>query len=516
MLAIPAQAQEQVALQLNWKHQFQFAGYYAAVEKGFYREAGFSVVLIEASAGIDPIDEVLAGRAQYGVGASELALRRGQGRPIVVLAAILQHSPLVILARGGRAQTIHDLAGKRVMLMPHETELYAYLSREGLRRGKFVEVHHSFDPDDLIKGAVGAVSGYSTDEPFLLKRAGLAFSELSPRTSGIDFYGDSLYTTEAQVRKDRARVDAFRRASLRGWQYAMDNPGEIADLIRLRYSDRHSREHLLFEAAEIARLMQPQLVEIGHSSPGRWRHISGVYAEVGMLPKEHSLDGLIFDPTPPPPNLAWLYRGLGAALAALLAIGVFAWHQRGQLAHIRALQTQLEEQAIRDPLTGLYNRRYLDDALERELVRAGREGYAVSLVIADIDRFKALNDAHGHPVGDAVLQVLARTLRDQVRAGDLACRWGGEEFVLVLPNMPLEAAAARADSLRARFAAATLVVANGKKISATLSAGVAASPAHGVSPAALVANADAALYRAKREGRDRVCVASGSPERLTA
>ena len=138
MLAIPAQAQEQVALQLNWKHQFQFAGYYAAVEKGFYREAGFSVVLIEASAGIDPIDEVLAGRAQYGVGASELALRRGQGRPIVVLAAILQHSPLVILARGGRAQTIHDLAGKRVMLMPHETELYAYLSREGLRRGKFV------------------------------------------------------------------------------------------------------------------------------------------------------------------------------------------------------------------------------------------------------------------------------------------------------------------------------------------------------------------------------------------
>src|SRR3954471_18447553 len=110
MLAMPASAQEQVALQLNWKHQFQFAGYYAAVEKGFYREAGFSVVLIEASAGTDPIDEVLAGRAQYGVGASELALRRGQGRPIVVLAAILQHSPLVILARGGRAQTIHELA----------------------------------------------------------------------------------------------------------------------------------------------------------------------------------------------------------------------------------------------------------------------------------------------------------------------------------------------------------------------------------------------------------------------
>jgi diguanylate cyclase (GGDEF)-like protein len=473
-------------------------------------------VLIEASEGADPIDEVLAGRAQYGVGASELALRRGKGQPLVVLAAILQHSPLVLLARGGRAQTIHDLAGKRIMLMPHETELYAYLAREGLPRGKFVEVHHSFNPDDLIKGKVDAVSGYSIDEPYLLQRARLAFTAFSPRASGIDFYGDSLYTTEAQVRKSRARVDAFRRASLRGWQYAMDNTGEIADLIRARYSDRHSREHLLFEAAEMFRLMQPQLVEIGHSSPGRWRHISGVYAEVDMLPAEHSLDGLIFDPTPPPPNLAWLYRGFAAALVALLAIGIFAWHQRGQLAQIRALKTRLEEQAIRDPLTGLYNRRYLDDALERELVRAAREGYPVSLVIADIDRFKALNDAHGHPVGDAVLQSLARTLREQVRAGDLACRWGGEEFVLVLPNMPLEAAAARADILRARFAAAMLVIANGKKVSATLSAGVAAFPVHGVSPAALVANADAALYRAKREGRDRVCVASGDPARLSA
>ena len=515
MLAAPAQAQEQVALQLNWKHQFQFAGYYAAVEKGFYREAGFSAVLIEASEGVDPIDEVLAGRAQYGVGASELALRRAKGQPLVVLAVVLQHSPLVLMARGGRAQSVHDLAGKRVMLVPHETELYAYLAREGLPRGKFVELHHSFNPDDLIKGKVDAVSGYSTDEPYLLQQARLAYSAFSPRASGIDFYGDSLFTTEAQVRKDRFRVDAFRRASLRGWQYAMDNPGEIADLIRARYSDRHSREHLLFEAAEMYRLMQPELVEIGHSSSGRWRHISGVYAELGMLPLEHSLDGLIFDPAAPQADLAWLYRGFAAALAAFLAIVAFAWYQGGQLAQIRALKARLEEQAIRDPLTGLYNRRYLDDALERELVRAAREDYPVSLVIADIDRFKELNDAHGHPAGDVVLQALARTLREQVRAGDLACRWGGEEFILVLPNMPLEAAAARANALRARFAA-TIHVANGRKIAATLSAGVAACPMHGVSSAALVANADAALYRAKRGGRDRVCVASGSPERLTA
>jgi diguanylate cyclase (GGDEF)-like protein len=500
-------AQEQVTLQLNWKHQFQFAGYYAAIEKGYYREAGFQVALVEASHGADPIDEVLAGRAQHGVGASELALRRAQGQPIVVLAVVLQQSPLVLLARGAVTQSIHELAGKRIMLMPHETELYAYLQREGMPRGAMIELQHSFNPDDLIKGKVDAVSGYSTDEPFLLREARLPYSVFSPRASGIDFYGDTLFTSEAQVRKDRARVDAFRRASLRGWQYAMDNPGEIADLIRARYSDRHSREHLLFEAEEMRRLMQPQLVEIGYSNPGRWNHIASVYAEVGMLPPGRTLEGLAFDPTPAV-DLTWLYRGLAAALLALAAIIALASYQWRQLAQIRALKARLEEQAIRDPLTGLYNRRYLDDALERELVRGLREGYPVSLVMLDIDHFKVLNDSHGHPAGDAVLVALAHSLRDQVRAGDLACRWGGEEFALVLPNMPLAAAIARADALRASFAARRTAT-GGISMAATLSAGVAACPEHATSPTALVAAADAALYHAKNEGRDRVCSAPG-------
>ena len=139
-------------------------------------------------------------------------------------------------------------------------------------------------------------------------------------------------------------------------------------------------------------------------------------------------------------------------------------------------------------------------------MRAKREGYPVSVVMLDLDRFKVLNDSHGHPAGDAVLVALAQTLRDLVRAGDLACRWGGEEFLLLLPNMPLGAAAARVDKLRTRFGA-MLIDAGRKKVSATLSAGVAACPEHGSTPAALIEAADAALYRAKRDGRDRVGVA---------
>ena len=422
---------------------------------------------------------------------------------------ILQHSPLALFVRGPRTQSIHDLAGKRVMLMPHETELYAYLEREGLSLKNIVQVPHSFNPDDLIAGKVDAVSGYSTDEPFLLNRAGLVYSTFSPRASGVDFYGDTLFTTEAEVRKERARVEAFRRASVRGWQYAMDHPAEIADLIRSRYSTRKSRGHLLFEWEEMQRLMQPQLVEIGHSNPGRWSHIAQVYAELGMLPKEYSIDGLVFDPNPSA-DLTWAYQSLAAALVALIVIVTVAGYQRRQLAEIRALKGLLEEQAIRDPLTGLYNRRYLADATERELVRAQRENYPVSLVMIDIDHFKKLNDTYGHPAGDEVLVGLARILREQVRAGDLACRWGGEEFLLLLPNMPVAAAAARVDSLRARFGASK-TAAGGKELSATLSAGVAAFPQHGAAALDLIAAADGALYRAKETGRDRVCVAPSPP-----
>ncbi len=542
LAAVPVRAQdsrmpEHVVLQLKWKHQFQFAGYYAAVEKGYYREAGFAVDIREVQEGQDPVDSVISGQAQFGIGASELALHRGLGKPVVVLAVILQHSPLVLIARGGSARSVHDLAGKRIMLLPQETEIYAYLQREGLSRERIVEVPHSFAADDLVKGRVEALSGYSTDEPFVLRQTGFAYSIFSPRASGIDFYGDTLFTSEQMLRRDPERVAAFREASLRGWQYAMEYPEEIADLIIARYATRHSREHLLFEAAEMRRLMQPNLIQIGYINPGRWRSIAEVYAESGMLPAKHNLDGFIFNPAAPR-DMTWIYRGLAVVLVisllgALVMLRQTAFNRRlrqevarrreaerfllaanerlqSQLDEIQALQTRLEQQALRDSLTGLYNRRYFDEALERELALARRRDYPVSLVLIDIDSFKMLNDSHGHQAGDAVLRALARYLSDNSRAGDLVCRWGGEEFVVVMPHTPREGALQRADFWRAAFAAEPVRFGD-LMLNNTLSAGVAVWPADGGAPDALLKAADGALYRAKTGGRNRVVSAGQVP-----
>jgi len=519
-----------VTLQLNWKHQFQFAGYYAAIDRGYYREADFDVRVQELQDGRDPIDAVLAGAAQYGVGASELALRRGKGQPVVVLATILQHSPLVLIAAGRGEASIHELVGKKIMMVPHETELIAYLQREGVPLDRIVQVPHSFNPDDVLKGRVAAASGYSTDEPYLLKKAGMPFTLYSPRASGIDFYGDSLFTTQMQVRAHPERVAAFLNASLRGWQYAMDHPAEIADLILARYGQRKSRQHLLFEAEEMRRLMQPQLVEIGYMNPGRWEHVAATYAELGMLPASYSLDGFLFQPARRT-DWALVYRiGAIVALVLLIAgvmvvvlirfnlrmsrevterIGAHAALQevnvelQQRLDEVHALQKQLREQVMRDPLTGMYNRRFLDDALQTEIARAVREREPMSLMMLDIDHFKRVNDSHGHQAGDEVLKMLAGILRGEARRTDVACRYGGEEFVLLLPKMNIESARARAERWRQMFAEMDVPVESGQ-LRCTLSVGIAVFPEHGNSAEDLLRNGDRALYLAKALGRNRV------------
>ena len=176
-----------------------------------------------------------------------------------------------------------------------------------------------------------------------------------------------------------------------------------------------------------------------------------------------------------------------------------------QLEEIRALQGRLEEQVNRDPLTGLYNRRYLESTIERELARCKREGRPLSVMMLDVDHFKRINDTHGHQAGDEVLKQLAAILADKCRLADVVCRFGGEEFLLLLPDMPLEVALERAERLRAQFESTALGF-GGEPIQATVSIGIANLPEHADLPEVLIGQADSALYRAKTGGRNRVIV----------
>ncbi|HEX7983646.1 MAG TPA: EAL domain-containing protein [Duganella sp.] len=325
LLAAPAGAQDKVTLRLKHLHQFQFAGYYAALEQGYYREAGLDVRILEGVDGNQAERDVLSGTAEYGVAGSSLLLARLAGKPVVVLGVIFQHSPFGLAMRqSGGEPDIRRLIGKRAMIgslsdeAGNTDELLAYLVKEGVPVGSIQRVAPSFDPHDLIDGKVDAMAVYTTNEPDLFDRLGFPYDLYSPRAVGIDFYGDNLFTSEREIASHPARVRAFRAASMRGWQWAMSHQEETADLILNKYSRRNDRAHLLYEARQMVGLVQPVLVEIGYMNPERWRHIADVYAGLGMLPKAVSFDGFLYDGDDKRGSLVWLYRVLGAVAVALV------------------------------------------------------------------------------------------------------------------------------------------------------------------------------------------------------
>lgn len=174
-----------------------------------------------------------------------------------------------------------------------------------------------------------------------------------------------------------------------------------------------------------------------------------------------------------------------------------------RLSDIQDLQAKLQEQATRDPLTGLYNRRFLDTIVDREIARCHRDNQYMVVMMIDVDHFKHVNDTYGHPGGDEVLKALSGLLLEKARATDVPCRYGGEEFLLLLPGMTADIAMVRANQWRAGFAEKVTLFGEAS-IQATMSIGVAVYPAHGETLQALTRCADLALYRAKADGRNQV------------
>jgi len=173
--------------------------------------------------------------------------------------------------------------------------------------------------------------------------------------------------------------------------------------------------------------------------------------------------------------------------------------------HIEAIKDELREQSIRDALTGLYNRRYLNEVFKSKLEYAHRKSTPFSVIMLDIDLFKQFNDTYGHAQGDKLLAILGNLLRKQTRASDIACRYGGEEFLILLPDTPLEIAYRRAEEVRQRFESTQIQV-NHQPVSATISLGIAGYPKHAQTPEGLIVQADQAMYAAKAAGRNRVIV----------
>lgn len=293
---------ESISLQLKWKHGYQFAGYYAAQEKGFYADEGLDVKFLESNASRKHyIGVVTSGEAEYGVADTNIILTRKKGKPVVWLSQIFQHSPLVLMTlKKSGIVSPYEMAGK--------TAMYDILERGSSQIHLMIRSVLGDQADNIIfKGAplnyneltdenVDIISGYLTDQPYYYKSKGYEINIIDPRSYGIDFYGDNLFTTEKEINEHPERVNKMIRASLKGWEYALEHPEEIIKIILKKYNSQNKTlEHLRYEAKTTRQMIIPDLVPLGNIDEGRLNLIMHAYQRLGLVDEPEVPQGLIYD-----------------------------------------------------------------------------------------------------------------------------------------------------------------------------------------------------------------------------
>lgn len=294
-----------ITLRLKWWHQFQFAGYYAAIQQGYYKQEGLTVTLVPGDATHPVTEEILSGRADFGITGSDLLIEYAKGKPLVAVAAIFQHSPYVIMSMPGKGIRVpSDLIGKSIMASENQgwVELKAIFLKEGIDLSHLSVLQHSWKNLDLVNGKVDAMTGYSSVEPYQIKNMGVVSPVLiKPINYGVDFYGDILFSSADFIKTNPTTVEKFRRASSRGWEYAMSHQEEMCNYILTLpgVAERKvTKEALLFEAKEMDKLILPELVDMGHMNEGRWKHILDIHKELGLIAPAVQLKGFIYEKKP--------------------------------------------------------------------------------------------------------------------------------------------------------------------------------------------------------------------------
>ena len=316
---------QNITLQLKWKHQFQFAGYYAAIEKGFFKEAGLNVTLLEAKENQNTNYSVFDGTAEFGISTSEILLLKSQGKDPVILASIFQHSPaiLIALSKSGILHA-HDFIGKRVSIESDSWEDLAYLKSEGIDLNQIIVKPEVSDVNQLINGEIDVMSGYSTDVPYQLEENHLSYNVFSPMMNGIDFYGDVLCTSGKLLKSNPQLVEAFRNAAIKGWEYALKNQDEIINIIFNKYSQRHSKDYLKSEAEHMRSLILEDVVPIGYSNPARWNHIMDIYKHLKIIPDSETINGMLYsDYVNQPLIIPWIWI-IGLSIVFII-VSIVIW-----------------------------------------------------------------------------------------------------------------------------------------------------------------------------------------------
>ncbi len=289
-----AQRLDTVTLYLKWDHQFEFAGYYAAKEKGFFKDNGLYVNFGIFRNGIDQIKKVEEAEGRYGISNSNLLSYRIDGHQIVLLLPVFQHSSVVFFTHK-RDSIFHpqDLIGKKIVIPKVMfPELYLMMVREGIDPTS-TDIDSVWNLQKFVNGDAQAIVQLTLDRPFMPEPDSISI--IHPLQYGMDFYGELLYTSEAEIKRNPERATRFREAVIKGWDYAMSNPEEIIDIILDKYDSTLDKDVLLREYAEIRELMSPGIVPVGLNNIGRWENLYNDISKYSGIEATNALDGFFYE-----------------------------------------------------------------------------------------------------------------------------------------------------------------------------------------------------------------------------
>lgn len=293
---------EKVSLQLDWLHQFQFAGYYVAQEKGYYKNNGIDVDIKEFNFNINLLDDVLNKSSEYAVGKSSLIIDRLENKKVILLAAIFQNSPMVLISlRKSNINKPNELINKKVMLTPDArsaASINSMIISQGITLEDIKFQAHSFKLEDLINGKTDAMGSYLSNEPYQLSQKNIEFTVHNPSDYGFDFYGGLLFTSEYELNNNPARVRSMYKATLKGWEYAFNNVEETAKLIFNKYNTQNKTlDSLIYEGEVLKRLSKVEKGLLGNIDIKKIDEIKRLYLLLGLnkTNSNFKLNNLLYD-----------------------------------------------------------------------------------------------------------------------------------------------------------------------------------------------------------------------------
>ncbi|WP_373072545.1 ABC transporter substrate-binding protein [Sulfurimonas sp.] len=288
-----------ISLQLQWKNQFQFAGYYIAKEKGFYKDAGLEVDIKEYKKNMDVVSEVLSGNSTYGIGRSSLIIERNSAKPIVVFGAAFQRSPLVLITTDPKIKDITDLKNKKIMITndaKKSASILAMLLSNGIDKDDYTIQSHSFNYNDLINKKTDSMASYISNEAYLLDKKNVKYNIFDPAEYGFDFYEDLLFTSEKEMKENPQRLKAFREATVKGWIWAYKNIEESSKIIFDKYNTQNkSLDSLIHEGYSLKKFSMIKEIPFFSVNKEKIKSIAKVFQLRGMMNGGCDVDKFVYE-----------------------------------------------------------------------------------------------------------------------------------------------------------------------------------------------------------------------------